>query len=76
MIDEEKIYFMPGDLVTLKQDIPNKPIMIVVKKESYTFKNKEATSLRGIKCRWFTVNGELQESLFNTKDLIKINKHE
>ena len=31
---EEKIYFMPGDIVTLKQDIPNKPQMIVVKKET------------------------------------------
>ena len=29
----EKVFFQPGDLVTLKQDIPNKPIMIVVKKE-------------------------------------------
>ena len=30
---EVKTFFMPGDLVTLKQDIPHKPIMIVVKKE-------------------------------------------
>ena len=29
---EEKVYFMPGEVVTLKQDIPNKPVMIVVKK--------------------------------------------
>ena len=28
---EEKVYFMPGEVVTLKQDIPNKPVMIVVK---------------------------------------------
>lgn len=34
----EKVFFQPGDLVTLKQDIPNKPIMIVVKKETRTFK--------------------------------------
>ena len=31
----EKVFFQPGDLVTLKQDIPNKPIMIVVKKEYF-----------------------------------------
>ena len=31
---EEKVYFMPGEVVTLKQDIPNKPVMIVVKKET------------------------------------------
>ena len=27
----EKVFFQPGDIVTLKQDIPKKPIMIVVK---------------------------------------------
>ena len=26
----EKIYFKPGDIVTVKQDIPNRPKMIVV----------------------------------------------
>ena len=34
----EKVFFQPGDLVTLKQDIPNKPVMIVVKKETKIFK--------------------------------------
>lgn len=51
---KEKIYFRPGELVTLKQDIPNKPIMMVVEKDTCTFKlyNKEAaTFFRGIKCR-------------------------
>ena len=37
---EVKTFFMPGDLVTLKQDIPHKPIMIVVKKEVSLLKNK------------------------------------
>ena len=66
---------MPGDTVTLKQKLPNQPVMIVVKKESYTFKNKDMkeASLRGIKCRWFTTNQEIQEAIFNTKDLIKLN---
>lgn len=31
---EEKIYFLPGDVVTLRQAIPYKPTMIVVKKET------------------------------------------
>ena len=35
---EEKIFFMPGDLVTLKQDLPNKPVMLVVKKETKTMR--------------------------------------
>ena len=46
---EEKIYFMPGDIVTLKQDIPHKPQMIVVKKETCIFKNTDENVLKGIK---------------------------
>lgn len=73
---EEKIYFTPGDIVTLKQDIPNKPTMIVVGRvTSYMRSQKDEnkdTYFKGIKCRWFSNNGELQESIFNTKDLIKV----
>ena len=71
----DKIFFMPGDVVTLKQDIPNKPTMLVLKKETYIFKNKTDNKepiLKGIKCRWFTSTGELQEAVFNTKDLVKV----
>ena len=73
-MEEEKIFFMPGDVVTLRQEIPNKPVMLVLKKETSMFKNKqgEDSILRGIKCRWFTVSGELQEAVFNTKDLVRI----
>jgi uncharacterized protein YodC (DUF2158 family) len=72
---EEKIFFMPGDIVTLKQDIPNKPIMIVVKKVTSTFRyNAESKEdfFKGIKCRWFTTDGTMQEALYNTHDLIKL----
>ena len=75
MMEEEKIYFMPGDVVTLKQELPNKPVMIVVKKETSVFKNSgidTQPSLKGIKCRWFTEGGLMQEAIFNTKDLMKI----
>ena len=71
----DKIFFLPGDVVTLKQNIPNKPTMLVLKKETYIFKNKTDNKepiLKGIKCRWFTTTGEMQEAVFNTKDLIKI----
>ena len=71
----DKIFFMPGDVVTLKQNIPNKPTMLVLKKETYIFKNKTDNKepiLKGIKCRWFTSTGEMQEAVFNTKDLVKI----
>lgn len=73
---EEKIYFMPGDIVTLKQDIPNKPVMLVLKVETSIFKHKtdkkDNNILKGIKCRWFTMDGQLQEAIYNTKDLIKL----
>lgn len=72
IMDDNKIYFQPGDLVTLRKDIPNKPTMIVVKKVTTIFKNDNESSLKGIRCRWFTKDGLLQESIWNTKDLIKI----
>lgn len=75
---EEKIFLNHGEIVTLKQDIPNKPVMLVVKKETSVFKhdskrlNDKKPILIGIRCRWFTTTGELQEATFSTKDLIKI----
>ena len=49
--------------------------MVVVKKETSLFKHEAKKDdkkpiLIGIRCRWFTANGELQEAIFNTKDLI------
>lgn len=73
---ENNIFFNPGDLVTLKQDIPNKPTMLVVRKETSIFKNDQKrledkkSVLIGIKCRWFTKDHTLQEAIFSTKDLI------
>ena len=72
---ETNIYFNPGDVVQLKQDIPNKPIMIVVRKETSIFKHDQKRLedkkpiLIGIKCRWFTTDGTLQEAIFNSKDI-------
>ena len=76
MLMENNIYFNAGDIVQLKQDIPNKPIMLVVKKETSLFKHDEKRDkkpiLIGIRCRWFTTSGKLQEAIFNTKVLIKV----
>ena len=75
---EDKIFLNPGEMVTLKQDIPNKPVMLVVKKETSVFKhdskrlNDKKPILIGIRCRSFTTTGELQEATFSTKDLIKV----
>lgn len=69
---EEKVYFTPGELVQIKHDLPNKPVMLVVDKVSMTFKDKSEKTLLGMKCRWFTKDGLLQEAVFNTKDLQKV----
>ena len=70
---EDKTMFFPGDLVSLRQDLPNKPVMIVVRKESTIFRDENKNNnLKGIRCRWFTTTNELQEAVWNTKDLIKL----
>ena len=70
---EEKIYFQPGDICQMKQDIPNKPKMVVTRIERSIIKNDNGKDhLRGVKCRWFTDNGFIQEAIFSTKDLILI----
>ena len=47
--------------------------MIVVRKESTIFRDEyKNNNLKGIRCRWFTTANELQEAVWNTKDLIKI----
>lgn len=72
---EENIFYKPGDIVQIKQNIPNKPLMIVVKKETSLFKNNmedKKNVLKGIRCRWFTTTGQMQEAIFNTKDLILV----
>lgn len=71
MENKEKIFLQPGDVVTLKQDLPNKPVMIVVRKETNVFKNQPSgITLKGIRCRWFTKDGFMQEMVVSTKDLI------
>lgn len=70
---EDKTFFAPGDIVEIKQDIPNKPKMIVYKVERSILKNNEGKDyLRGIKVRWFSTDQKLQEAVFSTKDLVKI----
>ena len=70
-MEDDKIYFMPGDMVTIRQDLPNKPTMLVIRKETANFKSDD-NFLIGIRCRWFTNDGYLQEAVFNTKDIIKL----
>ena len=70
---DDKIYFVPGQRVTLRQDIPNKPVMWVYRVERSIIRNEDKNPLlKGVKVRWFTENGFLQEAVFSTKDLILI----
>lgn len=70
---DEKIYFVPGQLVTLRQDLPNKPIMLVHRVERSIIRSDDKNALlKGVKVRWFTENGLLQEAVFSTKDLILV----
>lgn len=74
-MEETNIFFNPGDVVQLKQNISNKPRMLVIKKVTSIFKHDpkkledKKGPLRGIKCMWFTTDGLYQENIFNTKDL-------
>lgn len=71
----DKIFFAPGDRVTIKHDLPNKPIMLVKGKETKTIRTATATSdsfFKGIKCFWYTTKGEYQEQTYNTKDLVHV----
>jgi len=53
MINETKQFFLPGNVVTLRQDIPNKPTMYVVKKVTKTIKTDTLNGdfFQGILCR-------------------------
>ncbi|MGV8961812.1 MAG: hypothetical protein ACOH2V_00255 [Candidatus Saccharimonadaceae bacterium] len=50
---EAKQFFLPGDVVTIRQDIPNKPTMLVVKKVTKTIKTQtiKGDFFQGILCR-------------------------
>ena len=74
MINEDKIFFNPGELCTLKHEELNAPIMLIVEKVSKTYKkNDEINNMFvGIKCRWFSTDMKLQEAVFSTKDLIHV----
>ena len=67
--EPNKIFFSPGDVVSLRQhDKMHCPAMLVIRKEQALFKDE----MKGLRCRWFTDSGLMQEAVFNTKDLILI----
>lgn len=66
----EKIYFAPGELVTIKHDLPNKPVMLVKEKVSSHLIKGDGSHFIGIRCYWFTTDHRLESDIFSTKDLI------
>lgn len=78
MINDERVYFAPGDIVILRhEDVKYRPVMYVVEKISRSIVNKEGDRENvfiGIKTRWFSDDCKLQEAIFSTKDLIHYEK--
>lgn len=75
MINEERVFYNPGDIVKLKHDLENVPTMYVVEKVTRNIMDKDGgkeSIFIGIKCRWFDKNQILHEAIFSTKDLIHI----
>jgi uncharacterized protein YodC (DUF2158 family) len=66
---EEKVYFVAGDVVRLRQQVPNAPIMVVRTVDKMAPAGQKPMLL-GVTCFWFTTTGEYQEKRFNTKDLV------
>lgn len=63
---EDKIYFLPGDVVVLNKYVSNEPdTMLVIGKSN---DSKEQT-LIGIKCLFFDKLGAPHEQVFSTKDI-------
>ena len=83
----EKVYFSAGELVMVKHEIPNRPLMVVKSVDKLTMPKSQTKSqtkaytssrddlgaggLLGVTCFWFSANMELQQARFNTKDLTK-----
>lgn len=71
----DRIYFSPGDLVRVRHDIDFVPTMWVIEKTNRNVKNANGDLepiFLGIKCRWFDSTGRLQEAVFSTKDLERV----
>jgi len=67
----DSLFFSPGDVVTLKQDLSNKPIMVVktIDRGVVVGTDEGKPKLVGVTCAWFNTLQELQTARFSTKDL-------
>lgn len=71
-IEQDKIYFVAGDIVEIRHNIENKPKMFVTDKITKSIKDKDGNIenvFLGLKCKWYDKNQVLHEAIFSTKDL-------
>ena len=71
-IEQEKIFFVAGDVVEVRHNIENKPKMFVTDKITKSIKDKDGNIenvFLGLKCKWYDKNQVLHEAIFSTKDL-------
>lgn len=71
-IEQEKIFFVAGDIVEVRHNIENKPKMFVTDKITKSIKDKDGNIenvFLGLKCKWYDKNQVLHEAIFSTKDL-------
>lgn len=71
-IEQEKIFFVAGDIVEVRHNIENKPKMFVTDKITKSIKDKDGNVenvFLGLKCKWYDKNQVLHEAIFSTKDL-------
>lgn len=67
MID--RIYFKEGELVELKQSIPNKPVMFVYTVDKASIRSDDKATLLGITCLWFDDFKRPHRLRYSSKDL-------
>lgn len=68
---EDLVFFKGGDLVKIKHNIPNRPIMLV-KHIVKARPNDSKSILLGVRCFWFDSNLAYNEQTFSSKDLVKV----
>jgi len=66
---DDALFYSPGDVVTLKQPLVNKPIMVVKSIDRASGPQDDKPKLIGVTCMWFNTLLELQTARFSTKDL-------
>lgn len=74
MLDNDKVFYNPGQMVRIRhKGLDYVPIMWVIEKATRTILDKttgEANAdFLGIRCRWFNKNSDLCEAIFSSKDL-------